>query len=323
MKKFAALALAGLLCLGLAGCQLLPAATPKLSDEEVVKTLLDRFAQGDYEGLTPYIDADNPLHLLCSNAKGTGGMAAPCQAAIRQASDMTYTAQAVAGKEAWGTVAVTLSLPSHSAALHAAMAEALIHQVETGEDSFRDVPGWLTAGMTAPGEPYEESFELHVGSRDGDMVMDTNTNRRFFAMLCGGLKPYLKISLTTCTFPDGTVTELVAQGDELIAIFYQETVPAAGYTREELEYGAQYFEDTYSGVDGVYIGTEISDQGLYARMGVDLTEASSYTLNAMGLISDRLTAGSNGWISLDSTVSGFTRQGATCVTEDFRGSAAQ
>ena len=46
--------------------------------------------------------------------------------------------------------------------------------------------------------------------------------------------------------------------------------------------------------------------------------ASSFSLVQMGLIDKQTTAGSNGWLSLDVTMSGFTREGASCVTETFK-----
>lgn len=59
-----------LLCLWLIGVgrQFLLKETT-LSDEEVVTALLEAFKAGDYEGLKPYIDKDNPLHLYFANQK--------------------------------------------------------------------------------------------------------------------------------------------------------------------------------------------------------------------------------------------------------------
>lgn len=308
-------ALAAALCLLLAGCQL-PQRQEQLSDEQVVLRLLECFQAKDYEGLKPFISDDNPLHQLFSGAQ-RGGLTEACQAAFASGPEMTYTAQAVAGKEAWGTVQATLSIPDHTEAIYQSMVRALESQVENGDGAFRDVSGWMKAGMQSPGKPVRQEFELHVGNRDGNMVMDTNTNRQFFALLCGGMKPYLKLSFTTCTFPDGTVWELAAQGDQLIAMTFQQAMDTAGYDQASIDAAAQNFEQAYSGVDGVYARAAAGGHALCFRLGVDLQAASSYQLVRLGLLSDRLTAGSNGWISLESTVSGFTRQGASCVTENL------
>lgn len=51
---------------------------------------------------------------------------------------------------------------------------------------------------------------------------------------------------------------------------------------------------------------------------MDMETASSFTLVQMGLIDKQTTAGSNGHLSLNATISGFTRDGAQCVTETFK-----
>ena len=309
------------LLLGATACEL-PKPPVQLSDEEVVIALLEAFRNGDYEGLKPYISDDNPLHLFFTGMdEAVGGeLALAYQALHEQLTSLSFTAEAVEGKEAWGTVAVTLSIPDYSGAIYNAMAEALNDQVQNGGNAFSDMPGWLLRGAQGEGELCEETFELHVGNRDGNMVMDTNTNRRFFAMLCGGLKPYLKASVTTCTFPNDTVWELLAQGDEIIAMLSTEQLSTAehGYTQAQLEETARAFTETLASVDGLTVCAQVDDGLLTARLGIDMAQASTFALHNLGLISDRITAGSNGWLSLDSTISSFTRDGAGCETENFR-----
>lgn len=322
MKKFLPLFLAASLCLGMTGCGSMGGKTEELSDEEVVVAFMDAFEAGDYEGITPYISEDNPLHqLFQSMDEETGGeMAEAFKTLFSHLKPASFSAKAVEGKEAWGTVSVELSMPDYSGALHDAMLAALTDQVENGSDAFHHMPDWVMAAAQGDGEVYEESFELHVGNRDGNMVMDTNTNRQFFAMLCGGLQPYLKATITTCTFPGGDSScEILSLGDEIVAMISAETIPMDGeYTEEELEATIQGFAESMNAVDGIIACANIQDDGIAARIGVDIENASTYALSNLGLISDRITAGSNGWISLDSTISGFTRQGAECVTENFK-----
>ncbi|MCI8565441.1 MAG: hypothetical protein HFI39_03845 [Lachnospiraceae bacterium] len=321
MKKYSVILLTFILLLTFTACEL-PKPPVELSDEEVVVTLLEAFRDGDYEGLTPYISDDNPLHLFFTGMdEEIGGDLAPAyQALHEQLKSLTFTAEAVEGKEAWGTVAVTLSIPDYGKAIYTAMAKALGDQVQNSGSAFSDMPAWLLQGVQGEGELREETFELHVGNRDGNMVMDTNTNRSFFAMLCGGLKPYLKASVTTCTFPNDTVWELLAQGDEIIAMLSTELLSTAkhGYTQAQLDETAAVFMETLSPVDGLIVYAQAEDGLLTARLGIDMAQASTFALNNLGLISDRITAGSNGWLSLDSTISSFTRDGASCETENFR-----
>lgn len=322
MKKYVLFLLVVLLSLGLGACQIEP---PKeLSDEEVVTAFLEGFCQGDYEGLMPYISDDNPLHLFFTGMQEeTGGEMAPVYQALHEKlKELTFTAKAVEGKEAWGTVEVTLSIPDYSNAFYTAMTEALDRQVESGGREFHDMPVWLLQAVQGEGELCEESFELHVGNRDGNMVMDTNTNRRFFSRLCGGA--YLKASITTCTFPNDVVWELLAQGDEIVAMYTADMVSLEeGYTQNELEEAARLTEETYSPVDGLTVCSEISDGVFTLRLGIDMEEASTFALHNLGLISDRITAGSNGWLSLEGTISSFTREGASCTTENFRPKPAE
>lgn len=321
MKKCIVFLVTLALCLGMLGCLAGP-PEEELSDEEVVIALIEAFKQGDYEGLQPYIDADNPLHLFFAGIdETTGGDMAPAYRRLHEQlkGSITYTAEAVEGKEAWGTVSVTISMPDYSASIYDAMAAALTDHVENGSFALHDMPAWMLLGAEGEQGTAQETFELHVGSRDGNMVMDTNTNRQFFAMLCGGLKPYLKASITTCTFPDGSVWELLSQGDEIVAMVNTEAAAVPeDYAQAELDAMIQSYEETFAPVDGVFARAEVQDGLLYARLGVNMAEASSFALNNLGLISDRITAGSNGWLSLDSTISAFTREGAECVTETFK-----
>ena len=317
-KRIAALCAAA--CLLLSACGMAP-KEEELSDEEVVNTLVRAFQAGDYEGMKPYLDDENPLHKFFANMdESTGGDMAPVyRACYEKLKAITCTAKAVEGEETWGTVDVTVSIPNFSAALHQSMADALTEDVETGSGGFYDMPAWALKAMESSGETLEETYQLHVGSRDGEMVLDTNTNRQFFAALCGGMKSYLNASMTTCTFLDGTVWIISAQGDEITGVLRTENVPGAGaYAPEDLESAIQAYTDSYASIDGVCASGEVRDDLLISRLGIDMETASSFSLVQMGLIDKQTTAGSNGWLSLDVTMSGFTREGASCVTETFK-----
>lgn len=319
MKKYLT-ALAAALCLLLTACGPM-SKTEALSDEEVVNTLVQAVQQGDYEGIKPYISNDNPLHQLFSGTdEAVGGELAPVyKACLEKMAALTCTAHAVEGKEAWGTVETTLTAPNYNGAFHDAMAAALEEDVETGSGAFYDLPGWMAKALEGEGSTTEETWPLHVGNRDGEMVLDTNTNREFFTALCGGLKPYLNASMTTCTFPDGTEWVLASHGDEIAALIRTESISGAGqYAAEDLEAVIQAFEAPYETLDGLFAHGEVQGDLLVSRLGVDMETASSFTLVQMGLIDKQTTAGSNGHLSLSATISGFTRDGAQCVTETFK-----
>lgn len=314
MKKFAVLFLTALLCLALASC----AKEEKLSDEDVVNTFLQAYQQGDYEAMKPYISDDNPLHTFFAGMDDAAGgeMAPVYRAFYEKTKAVTWTATAVEGKEAWGTVSVELTIPNYYEAVKASMAAALQEDVTSGSGAFRDMPGWLVKALDGEVETVHETYELHVGNRDGEMVMDTNTNRNFFILLCGGLREYLDASMTTCTFTDGSVWELAAKGDEIVGIMYSESIPGASmYTEDDLKLVIQTFEAPYENTEGIWASGGVQDDLLISRMGIDMWTASSFNLMQMGLIDSILTSSS--WLSLESTISGFTRDGASCVTETF------
>ena len=112
---------------------------------------------------------------------------------------------------------------------------------------------------------------------------------------------------------------ILSMGDEITAIIDTELVPMdAEYTQEDLEATVQSFEESMNMMDGVIASATIQDQNILLTIGVDMENASTYALSNMGLISDRITAGSNGWISLDSTISAFTREGGECITKSYK-----
>ena len=109
MKKYLALILAAVLCLSLTACSLTP--KKELSDEEVVRTLVEAFQNGDYEGLTPYISDDNPLHTFFEGMDPeTGGEMSGAYKATydKLRTSITVTAEAVEGK-----VNTTITWPSY------------------------------------------------------------------------------------------------------------------------------------------------------------------------------------------------------------------
>lgn len=316
MKKYIMLLLAAALFLALAACG---AKEEKLSDEEVVNTLLQAYQQGDYEAIKPYISEDNPLHVFFGGMDSeVGGEMAPVYQAFHEKTKaVTWTAKAVEGKEAWGTVELELTIPNYYEAVKAAMAAAIEEDTNTGSGAFHDMPGWLLKALDGEVEMVHETYEVNVGNRDGEMVMDTNTNRNFFILLCGGLREYLDATMTTCTFLDGTTWELAAKGDEIVGLVEQESVSGASeYAQEDLELSIQMYEDSYASMEGVWAHSEVQDDLLISRLGVDLGTASSYNLMQIGLTDSIVTSSS--WLSLESTISGFTRDGASCVTETFK-----
>lgn len=296
-----------------------------ISDEEVINSLIDSYKTGDYEKMKEYISADNPLNDFFNGMnEEKSGELAPAYKKLYEnlKNSITYTAKAVEGKETWGTVSVTISMPNYSAAIHNSMSEALSSQVMNDTDSLKDMPSWLLKGVDGEAETVEETFELHVGNRDGNTVMDTNVNRKFFEMLCGGLEPYLDASVTTVTFPEGASWIIISQGDEIVSMINTENMALSDeYTPEMMASIEQVFSETYDSIKGVVANAVFNGEALAVSVGVDMTLASTYELKELGLISDRITAGSNGWLSLNSTVSSFTRQGAECKTFDFKNSS--
>ncbi len=314
-KRRFAVVLAGILaCALLVGCSL--EMPEKLSDEEVVNTFLTAYQQGDYEGMKPYISDDNQLNTMFGTIaeNGEGGMAAVYDKVRELTKDISFTATAVEGRERWGEVTVQLTTKDVSGSVWKAMDAAIMAQVENGDNSFADMPAWLLAGLEN-GETIEEEVTVHVGNRDGEMVMDTNTNRAFLRDVTGHFYDYIDLTMTTCTSEDDKYY-IVARGDDIIGMInsYTITEGVSELTDEDLA----AYENSFAGIDGVTV--KAARQGADAveiRLGVNFGTASSAVLANLGIINDRVSSSMGEYISLSSTINGFKDSGMTCVTETF------
>lgn len=197
------------------------------------------------------------------------------------------------------------------------MEHAIEDQVVNGTDRFTDMPAWLLEGVSNPGDMFEEEFTVHVGCRDGETVLDTNTNRYFLSALCGYYYEYIDITMTTCTGTDD-IYEIAACGDEIVGMIETVRVPYSdGLTKENAGEPIQTYVDSYKGIDGVFGNAVAADEGIITRFGVDFDIASSTTLYNMGVVSGKTSNFSGNYLSLSSTISGFEQSGMVCERNDF------
>lgn len=309
MKKIILFVVSLLCAVTLGGC-----SGPKreLSDEEVVNAFVEAYRQGDYKELKPYISADNPLNIMFGTIAESGddGMARVYKKAIELTKDAEITAEAVEGRERWGEVSVHIKSQYIDYILDA-MDTAIEEHIHDGNEAFKNLPEWILSGLVAD-EVIEEEVTVHVGCSDGNMVMDTNTNKSFFRYLTGGFYDYIDTTLTICQ-NDNVYYYIAAQGDSIIGMvqtFYED---ASGFTDEDLAAIA----NKYSSPDGIFASVKRTDDNMAEiQIGVDFDLASSTVLANLGIISNRITA-SGGYLSLKSTIRSFKAEGMTCTTETF------
>lgn len=318
MKKrnFAA-AVCALTALVLSGCvQGLPVKDNR-SDDEIVSDFLKAYQENDYESMKPYFDEDNLLEFYFQGQEDGGGMGEVYKKVWELTKDFTFTAEAVEGKEAWGEVTVHLQSHEITSGIPDAMWAALEAQAENGDDSFADLPGWLSAALKT-GAPVDEEITVYVSHRsDGDRI-DSQTCREFYRQLTGGFYDYIDMTMTTCT-AGSDVYQIASQGDSIVGMLQSVQMEGAEDASEE---DIQAYESQFDLMDGVIARIRPTDDGnLQMRFGVDFNQASSTALANLGVISDRITS-SGGYLSLYSTISGFEESGMTCVTDDFGSGAA-
>lgn len=285
----------------------------ELSDEEVVYTFVEAYKQGDYEGIKPYISADNQLNVMFGTiaAGEDDGMAKVYKKALELTKNAEITAKAVEGKERWGEVTVHVKSQYIDYILDA-MDVAIEEHINNGNEAFKDLPEWILSGLEAD-EVIDEEVTVHVGNRDGNMVMDTNTNRKFFRYITGGFYDYIDTTLTICQ-NDEEYYYIAAQGDSIIGMVQTFYVDAKGVTDEDLD----AFANTYSSIDGIFASVKRRDNDTaQVQIGVDFDLANSKILADLGIISDRISSSGGEYLSLRSTISSFQADGMTCTTETF------
>lgn len=354
MKRILYLMLSIVLCFSVTGC-LGQNDKNKLSNEEVIKTFLTAYQNGDYEGIKPYISDDNKLHKMFKalGEDEPAGIEKVYQEIHKQTKNFTYTVEAVEGMEKWGQVIVHLNTVDYNDQINEAMAEAISDYVKNGVETFSDMPSWLIKGLNKTGKPVDTDFTVHVGNRDGIMVMDTSLNDDFFSAVCGGLYDYLKsdLTMTTSSTSDSSfVIQMAAMDDEIIGVVQSSfALIPSDITDEEIQtviddYLAAFSEildkenkDTSSTFTnpftsetivieipdvsgegkksgGIVYNAFAQDGDIITRYGVDLKTASMKTLIQLGLVSNE---SNSDIIGLNTSIRGFTRDGMDSETEDF------
>lgn len=287
------------------------------TDEQIVSDFLTAYQANDYESMKPYFDEDNLLHFYFQGQESGGEMGEVYKRVWELTKDFTFTAEAVEGKEAWGEVTVHFQTHEITSGVPDAMWSAIQAQVENGDDSFANLPDWLSASLET-GAPIDEEITVYVSHRsDGDRI-DSSACREFYEQLTGGFYDYIDMTMTTCT-EEGSVYQIASQGDSIIGMLQTMRMQEAeGATEEEI----QAYESQFGALDGVAAKVKPTDDGsMELRFGVDFNRASSTALANMGIISDRLNS-SGGYLSLYSTVSSFEEGGMTCEMNDFGSGAA-
>lgn len=314
MKKAIVIMAALGVCMGLSGCALLKQRNNP-SAEEVVNSVLNAYAQADYESMEIYTKEDERLSRLLGAAgkENASDMEKVYQQVFEATKGFTYTAEAVKGKEKWGEVLVKIQTNDVTSHIMETMSSAIKAQAENGDDSFRNLPAWLLQAVQMS-EPKELEVTVYVSAVGSEKIMDVVTNKQFFEVLTGGFYEYMALSMTTCTAV-GDVYEIAANGDDIIGMV--ETMDQTEDTADLTDEDIKAYEALYADMEGLTVRVQRKEtEGITIRFGVDFETAGSQNLVDLGIISDRITAG-GGYLSLQKTISGFEDSGMTCVTETY------
>lgn len=288
------------------------------TDDQIISDFLTAYQEGNYEAMKPYMDEDNLLHLYYQAQENGGEMAEVFKKVQDLTKDFTFTAEAVEGKEAWGEVTLHLQTNEIVSGIPDAMWSAIQAQTENGDDSFTNLPGWLGDALKT-GEPVDQELTVYVSHRsDGDRI-DSSACREMYEQLTGGFYDYIDMTMTTCTAENDSYV-VAAQGDSIIGMVETavQTEGTEGLTEEDV----QAYEDSFNLMGGVAAKAGLNEDGsVQLRFGVDFDQASSTALANLGVISDR-TNSYGGYLSLQSTVADFEKNGMTCETNDFGSGAA-
>lgn len=321
-KRLLLCTLALSLSVGLAGCT---SSSPSSKDADAgaaMTNFLNALKSGDGATATGYLEDGNELaHVFAA----TSGESIPEMDEVykkffQQMSDATY--QVTLEDEKYGTVKVQAQTKDFATAIQAAMDQALQTQATQGGDAFTNIAGWLSTGLDTAtmGEPQELTGNA-AGKKGGYYIQhEGSPNQTFMNGITGGFYDYADLTMTVCTSPEGseqTYTYYLASiGDKVIGYLAEteESLASAQISAEDFDAVREQYMAVLEGQEGIYSDVQLVDDKLLTTLGIDFSSADSSFLVQYGLISGAYDTSFGHYLSLSSTISGFEKEGLTCVT---------
>ncbi len=298
--------------LSLTGCDKLMTVLENPTDTERAQRVVDAYVAGDAETFNSYMDADSSLVYMMNGVAATNpeGMQEVYQKLheLTKAAEITYADDSQYPDD--GYVTVTIKTVDFTNAMNEAMGNAIAE----GGEAFADMSGWMLEALNAGGEPVEVQADIRTMSNND---LDEGHSEDFLKALTGGFYDCITWTMTTCiNEADSSQNMYLISNYDAIKISLDEyflSDEGVAITEEEANMIIAQFASEYEGLDGLASGGFLVEGGLRLYLVTNYDNASSYTLQRLGLTE----GGYADYISLSRTKSGFESDGYTCVTTDF------
>ncbi len=327
-KRSALCALTLALCLALPGCSSGPKQTAAASAEEATVNFLTNLQNGEFDMAKTYLAEGNPL--LYVFPAGEGEAAPELDEVYRQfcekMNDLTFR---VADEGAVGNSMVYIAAQQYDfrSAINAAMLEAMQTQCQNGGDAFADYAGWMSQGIANAEMGEEDTVRAMATKTSSSYEIDHRgyTDHDFMNLITGGFYDYADFQMAVCTNSMDGVDHtyyLAALGDEVIACIEEiSEVDETGEMDDEAIAGLnELYKQSAEQTDGICMGVYKNEDRVSMCVGIDFQTADQNALVANGMVSGEYQGNmADGWLSLSATVSGFEKDGMTCVVTPVYG----
>ncbi len=310
------------LCLTLSGCQSGPKQASADSAEEATVNFLTNLQNGEFDMAKTYLTEGNPL--LYVFPAGEGEAAPELDEVYRQFCEkMKGLTFRVADEGAVGNSMVYIAAQQYDfrSAINNAMLEALQTQCQNGGDAFTNYAEWMSQGIANAEMGEEGTVRAMATKTSGSYEIDHRgyTDHDFMNLITGGFYDYADFQMAVCTGSMDGVDHtyyLAALGDEVIA--YVEEISEEDQTGEMTDETIAGLNELYAQsvgqTPGLYMGVYKNGDLVSTCIGIDFQTADQNSLVSSGIVSGEYQGNmADGWLSLSATISGFEKDGMTCV----------
>lgn len=310
------------LCLTLSGCNSGPKQTAADSAEEATVHFLTNLQNGEFDMAKTYLTEGNPLLYVFPAEEGE--TVPELDEVFRQFCEkMNGLTFRVAEEGTVGNSMVYIAAQQYDfrSAINAAMLEAIQTQCQNGGDAFANYAGWMSQGIANAEMGEENTVRAMATKTSGSYEIDHRgyTDHDFMNLITGGFYDYADLQMAVCTDSMDGVDHtyyLAALGDEVIACIEEiSEADQDGEIDDETIAGLnELYTQSTEQVPGIYMGVYKNEDRISTCVGIDFQEADQNALVDAGMVSGAYQGNMvDGWLSLSATVSGFEKDGMTCV----------
>jgi len=310
------------LCLALSACSSGPKQAAADSAEDATVNFLTNLQNSEFDMAKSYLTEGNPLlHVFPA---GEGETVPELDEVYRQFCEkMSGLTFHVADEGAVGNSMVYIAAKQYDfrSAINAAMLEALQTQCQNGGGAFADYAGWMGQGIANAEMGGENTARAMASKTNGSYTIDHRgySDHDFMNLITGGFYDYADFQMAVCTNSTDGVDHtyyLAALGDEVIACIEEiSEIDQTGEFDDETIAGLnEFYTQSAEQTPGIYMGVYKNGDRIFTCAGIDFQTADQNALVASGTVSGEYQGNmADGWLSLSATVSGFEKDGMTCV----------